>query len=103
METQFAYGKTIRLWKKNSIMEQNSILKKKIDFEIKFPFSTLKISFAYLVNFVASQILNPQLNSVIIFSFLENSDMEKNSPLEKNRPWKNNFDHGSNFNFENKF
>ena len=92
MEKQFAYGKTIRLWKVNSIMEKqfdygktirlwNKInFEKKIDFEIKFPFSTLKISFAYLVNFVASQILNPQLNSVIIFSFLENSDMDKNSP-----------------------
>ena len=64
---------------------------KKIDFEIKFPFSTLKISFAYLVNFVASQILNPQLNSVIIFSFLENSDMDKNSPLEKKSPMEKQF------------
>ena len=47
MERQFDYGKTIRLWKNNSIVEQNSILKKKIDFEIKFPFSTLKFFFTF--------------------------------------------------------
>ena len=36
-------------------------------------------------------ILNPQLNSVIIFSFLENSDMDKNSPLEKKSPMEKQF------------
>ena len=73
MENQFDYGKKIDFKKKNRFCNQISI----------FNFEDF---FAYLVNFVASQILNPQLNSVIIFSFLENSDMDKNSPLEKKSP-----------------
>ena len=103
MEKQFAYGKTIRSWKNNLIMEKQFNFGTKFDFEKKNRFCNqiyilnfgnffnFENFFAYFVNFVASQILNPQLSSVIIFSFLENSDMDKNLPLEKNSPMEKQF------------
>ena len=53
MEKQFDHGKTIRSWKNNSIMEKQFDygtkfdFEKKIDLEIKFPFSTLKFFYFF--------------------------------------------------------
>jgi len=64
--------------------------------------SILFFFFADLVYSFANHILNPQMNSVIIFSFYENSNVEKNRPWKNNSPMEKQFDNETKFDFEKK-